>query len=322
MTLRTLCSSALVSIAAIVMIARCSGNGGTAPPSPSAITTVSGDGQSGTVGLALPQPLVVRVTDKSSAPVASAQVTWAVRSGAGSLSGTSTQTDAQGEASVTWTLGPSAGTNNDTVQASASGLAGSPVTFKASGLVAATVTVYTDTGAFRQATAALGSPTVITFDDVDSLPQNNTIYGRTPFDGAHYASQGFTFASPGGYSLYIAPGGLSWNASNSLSVGHFPFDTTHVAPLNDADSLQVTLSPACRAVSLQLVDNGTQDPKEFVALYDSVGNLAKQASLPANYSSERAFIGIVSSIRIAKILIAENANDGDDVDYDDFTCFP
>jgi hypothetical protein len=310
-----------LTIAAMSAAVGCSGNDGTAPPTASAIALVSGDHQTGTVGQALAQPLVVRVTDKNGASVSGVGVSWAITAGGGGVSVASVTTDAQGHASVTWTLGPSAGSNNNSAQASAQGLSGSPVTFAASGSTASTAVVYTDTAAFRQATAGLGTPAVVTFEDADSTPINNTIAGRTPFDGTHYAGQGFTFASPGGYALYIAPGGLFWNASNSLAIGHFPFDTTHAAPLNDPDSLAVTMSPGCSAVSLQLVDNGSQSPIEFVLFLDANGATIKQAPLPANYSGERAFIGLVSSTPVAKILVAENANDGDDVDYDDFTCF-
>ncbi len=324
MTSPTLGSRVFIAAATVVVIVHCGGKDGTttAPPppaTPTTITSVSGDLQSGTVNQLLPQPLIVRVTDNFAAPVAAVAVSWAVTAGGGTLSTAATQTDAQGQASVTWTLGSAPGTSNNSVQASASGLTGSPVRFTASAGIG---TVYTDTASFRTATAGFGTPAIVTFEDADSTPLNNTIFGRPPFDGSHYAGQGFTFASPGGYSLYIAPGGLFWNASNSLSVGHLPFDTTQVAPTNDADSLQVTLSPGCHAVSLQFVDNGTRSPAEFVAFSDSSGNIVKQSGLPANYSGERAFIGVVSQVHIVKVLIAENANDGDDVDYDDFRCYP
>jgi hypothetical protein len=308
-----------LSIAAIAAAVGCSGKDGTAPPTASAIALVSGDHQTGAVRQALTQPLVVRVSDKNDAGVAGIAVSWAITAGGGSVTAASVMTDDQGQAAVTWMLGPSAGANNDSAQASAPGLTGSPVRFTAT---ASDAVVYTDSAAFRLATAGLGTPTIVNFEDADSTPVNNTIAGRTPFDGTHYAGKGFTFASPGGYALYIAPGGLFWNASNSLAIGHFPFDTTHAAPLNDPDSLAVTLSPGCSAVSLQLVDNGSQSPNEFVLFLDANGATIKQAPLPANYSGERAFIGLVSSAPVTRILVAENANDGDDVDYDDFTCFP
>lgn len=292
-----------------------------ANPGPAAqLTKVSGDSQAGGVGQPLSQPVVVVTTDQYGNLTSGVSVAWAVTAGGGNVSAASVMTDAQGHAAVTWTLGPAVGANNDSVQATAPGLAGSPVTFTASGSDAV---VYTDTAAFRLATAGLGTPTIVNFEDADSTPVNNTIAGRTPFDGTHYVGLGFTFASPGGYALYIAPGGLSWNASNSLAIGHFPFDTTHAAPTNDADSLLITLSPGCKAVSFQLVDNGSQSSNEFVRFIDAGGNTVLQPGLPPNYSSRRAFIGLVSATQVVtKILVAENANDGDDVDYDDFTCFP
>lgn len=310
-----------IAFTAMVAAAGCGGTDGTAPATASAIALVSGNHQTGTVGQLLGQPVIVRVTDKNGAGVSGVAVSWAITAGGGALSAASVTTNAQGYASVTWTLGSGAGSNNDSAQASAPGLSGSPVSFSASASAAVTAVVYTDTAAFRQATAGLGTATIVNFEDADSTPVNNTIAGRTPFDGSHYAGLGFTFASPGGYTLYIAPGGLFWNASNSLSVGHFPFDTTHAAPTNDADSLLITLSPGCRAVSFQFVDNGSQSPNEFVRFLDAGGNTVLQAGLPANYSGERAFIGLVSTQVVTTILVAENANDGDDVDYDDFTCF-
>src|SRR5581483_5131617 len=74
----------------------------------------------------------------SSNPVAGIAVTFAVSAGGGSLSGTGCTgvplvctTDNQGLASATLTLGAAGGVN--TVTASATGLAGSPVTFTANG---------------------------------------------------------------------------------------------------------------------------------------------------------------------------------------------
>jgi hypothetical protein len=87
---------------------------------------VSGDGQSGPAGTALPAPLVVEVTDAFGNPVAGFPVSWTAEGG-GSVSETSTSTDAAGRTSVTRTLGPTAGVQS--TLASSEGLAGSPVTF-------------------------------------------------------------------------------------------------------------------------------------------------------------------------------------------------
>jgi hypothetical protein len=77
----------------------------------SGVAVVSGsDNQVGTVGLALPNPIVVHVTDRNGNSIANSIVVWNVVSGGGSLSASASTTDANGDASVTWTLGPTVGT--------------------------------------------------------------------------------------------------------------------------------------------------------------------------------------------------------------------
>ncbi|MDP3910522.1 MAG: S8 family serine peptidase [Gemmatimonadales bacterium] len=113
-------------------VTRCGGDGaGPSQPTPAAIALVSGNSQADTVGQVLNQPLVVRVTTSAGAGVPGVSVSWAMTAGGGTLSGSTIATDANGQASVTWTLGTTAGTNNNTATATVSGLAGSPVTFMA-----------------------------------------------------------------------------------------------------------------------------------------------------------------------------------------------
>ncbi|HEY3013067.1 MAG TPA: Ig-like domain-containing protein [Gemmatimonadales bacterium] len=96
------------------------------PSTANGISILSGDGQSGPVGTTLALPLVVQVADAFGNPIAGVTIQWSPVGG-GSVSETSNQTDANGQASVSRTLGPSAG--QQTTLASADGLAGSPVTF-------------------------------------------------------------------------------------------------------------------------------------------------------------------------------------------------
>lgn len=71
---------------------------------PTQITVVSGDAQSGTVGTQLPQPLVVLVQDSAGTPVGGTDVIWDFPEGnQGGI------TDAQGLASLAFTLFPAAG---------------------------------------------------------------------------------------------------------------------------------------------------------------------------------------------------------------------
>jgi len=92
----------------------------------------SGDGQTGTGGAALAQPLIVLVTDQNDNPVSQVDVTWATTFG--SLDLTTSQTNTQGLAQTSWTL--DADSTNQTATATVSGL--DPVTFSATLSVGAT----------------------------------------------------------------------------------------------------------------------------------------------------------------------------------------
>jgi hypothetical protein len=87
---------------------------------------VSGNDQSAPAGTALAEPLVVRVTDAFGNPIPGVTITWTAIGG-GSVSEGSTVSDASGLASVTRTLGSTAGPQS--TLAESPGLSGSPVTF-------------------------------------------------------------------------------------------------------------------------------------------------------------------------------------------------
>jgi galactose oxidase-like protein/Big-like domain-containing protein len=106
---------------------RC-GGGDIGPTEPTAIGMVGGSLQTGTAGRALPEPLVVVVTDKSGNPVPGVTVSWNAQGG-GSVSNETVKTGSNGRASVRRTLGTTPGEQITT--ASVSGLDGSPVTFVA-----------------------------------------------------------------------------------------------------------------------------------------------------------------------------------------------
>jgi plastocyanin len=121
-----------LGVVSLALAAAC-GGGSSTPPRPGATSlaktaTATGDSQVATAGGVLPSPFRVLVQDQSAAPVSGFAVSWAVGTGGGSITATST-TDANGIAVATRTLGPNAGTQ--TATASSSGLTGSPVTFRA-----------------------------------------------------------------------------------------------------------------------------------------------------------------------------------------------
>jgi hypothetical protein len=74
------------------------------------IAIVSGsDGQIGTVGQPLANPIVVHVVDVNGNSAGNSLVTWTVLTGGGSVSAATSLTDGNGNASVIWTMGPTVG---------------------------------------------------------------------------------------------------------------------------------------------------------------------------------------------------------------------
>jgi adhesin/invasin len=120
---------------------------------PTTIELVSGNNQSASVGSALPNPLVVRVTDANGIPVANVGVNWVAEVG-GSVSAPATATNSSGLAQVTRTLGLLPG--EYTTTATVEGLAGSPITFTSTANVgsAAKLAIITQPGG----TASSGQP--------------------------------------------------------------------------------------------------------------------------------------------------------------------
>jgi adhesin/invasin len=97
---------------------------------PASIAIVSGGDQRAPAGSRLANPLVVRVTDAFGNPVEGTAVEWSA--GSGSVDPVSSVTGPDGLAQTSWSLGASTGSQS--VTASSSGLAGSPLTFQATAL--------------------------------------------------------------------------------------------------------------------------------------------------------------------------------------------
>lgn len=167
----------------------------------------------------------------------------------------------------------------------------------------------------------LGTRISIDFEDIDASPVSDTISGRPPFDRLRYSNRGMLFSNPRNYPLYIAPGGLFWNPTNSLSVGRFPFGPADDGPVDADDDLTVTLEPGCLAAAFSVIDKAETGFEDFVEFFDHEGRRLRRLSFP------RTFLGMVAPVtpslvqyRISRIVISEGADDGDDVTYDNFIC--
>jgi adhesin/invasin len=97
------------------------------PSAADSLSIVAGDAQTAAAGTAVATAPSVRVTDAHGNAVQGAVVKWTVLAGGGSVSADSSTSDASGAASVTWTLGSTAGL--DSLRASVAGV--DSVTFSA-----------------------------------------------------------------------------------------------------------------------------------------------------------------------------------------------
>ena len=84
---------------------------------PSDIVIAQGNNQSARVLVALVNSVVVRVLGGSNVPMDSINVTFQITGGGGAIAPQSILTNAAGEATVKWTMGPVAGTNTALVRA-------------------------------------------------------------------------------------------------------------------------------------------------------------------------------------------------------------
>ena len=97
-----------VLLLALALAASCGGEDLRLPSETGADFTIvqGGNNQSGTSGAVLPRPLIVRAIDGSGQGVAGLPVTWAVRSGGGTIAPAAAETESDGFATARWTLGP------------------------------------------------------------------------------------------------------------------------------------------------------------------------------------------------------------------------
>lgn len=105
-------------VLAVAFVAACRSSETPIPRTPTTLAIVSGSNQTGDLATALAAPLVVRALDAAGRAVSGVAIAWTV-TGGGSVSPVATTTDAQGQASATWTLGATPGTQTATATSSA-----------------------------------------------------------------------------------------------------------------------------------------------------------------------------------------------------------
>jgi adhesin/invasin len=208
----------------------------------SGVTIVAGDDQIGPISTELPQDLVVEVRDAASNPVPSVAVTWVIGVGAGSVTPTTSTTDASGRATAAWTLGPVPGPN--TVSAVVSGIGVAEFSANATAGAPARLAIQTQPSSSAVSGVALGQQPIIQLLDalgneakqpgvavtVSIASGNGTLSGGTSqqTDGnGRAAFSGLTITgTQGTKTLRFSASGFASVTSQQISLGASPTTTT------------------------------------------------------------------------------------------------
>jgi hypothetical protein len=258
----------------------------------------SGNLQTATIGATLPQPLVVRLTNHTGAPIAGKSVHFTVVANNGSIasgaqSGRALEltTNSQGLASVEWTLGDRAGAGNNRVEAHAEGFYGT-VTFVANATAGTPHQVFSDLGDMQF--GAVGAPlprplTAVVLDAggnrIAGVPATFTVAaGGGSFDGQPSTivitdSDGRASARP---TLGPDPG--QDNNVFTVSAEGISFNATFVA------SGRVAGDPADTRISGVVLDN-TDTPVPGVSLRIDGTTLVTQSGADGQFELSGVPVG-------------------------------
>ena len=200
----------------------------TGTPGPvAALTVVSGGGQEGEPGAALPNPAVVQAADAHGNAVPNATVAFAV-TGGGTVATPSAATGANGQAQTAWTLGATEGVQTlsatvGTVTATATAMAATPV------LLAAKI----DAGAGAQcALSAAGQPSCWGANGGSGLVGDGTTTFRqfpVPISVAGLAVAQLSVGTSNSCALTTAGSAYCWGVGNANGDGSL--DTPRLSPV-------------------------------------------------------------------------------------------
>ena len=267
----------------LAVVAACGGTSEPAVPPKDVIpTTITGtptDSLRGVAGGAVSSVLTVTVKNKTGDPIDSAIVTFVVATGNGALDPTNARTNASGQATTTWTLGPTVGVQ--TVTATVGGLA--PVVFTGVATASTAFAIAKLAGDTQSGTAGANVPVAPSVKVTDKF--GNAVPG---------AVVSFSAATGGGL---VNPGQVTTGADGVATVASWRLGTvagantlvattgtltvTFTATAGGGAAATLTLTPA-GPVELSL--GGTVSLTSRVA--DANGNVL--ANAPVTFTSSNA----------------------------------
>ncbi|HEX6788752.1 MAG TPA: hypothetical protein VF091_05865, partial [Gaiellaceae bacterium] len=255
-----------------------------------------GNGQSATVNTNVATAPSVLVTDSFGNPVPGVSVTFAVTGGGGSITGASQSTDSTGVATVgSWKVGTTAGSSNNTLSASSTGLTGSPIGFTASATAgsASTLTL-TAPGSATAGTAfsvtvtakdsfgntATGYIGTVHFTGGGTSPTLPTDYTFVAGDnGAHTFTNGVTLTQAGSRTVTATDTvtGTITGTSGTIAVG-----AAGVASLSVTAPASTTAGTAF-SVTVTALDNYGNTATSYAGTVHFTGG-GTGPTLPSNYA--------------------------------------
>jgi VCBS repeat-containing protein len=233
----------------------------------------SGDNQTAAVRSALPESLVVRVTDAEHNPVAGVPVEWSV-GGGGTITPASGLSDADGLVAAEWVLGGTAGPQ--TAQAAAAGI--TPVTFSSTAEPAnpTALVVVSGDGQGGAIGAVLPEPLVVRLED-----DNGNGVGGKPITfvvsgGGGSVEPSNTVTDPNGLAKTVWTLGstVGQKTVTAISSGLPPVSFTAMVGASAATRLAFVRPPQNTAAGAALT------PSVQVAIQDAGGNTVTTATDP------------------------------------------
>jgi large repetitive protein len=271
MTQRRLAS--LLAIGLATGVYGCGGDGLVLPENPASIEVVSGNGQSGTAGSALSQPLVVLVKDGLDRPVEGQGVVFEIQSGGGTASPDTALTDVGGHASTSWSLGTSAGAQQLQARAFGNGITGTvAIQFNATALAGtgSTLTLVSGDGQTGPVLSALADSLVVKVSDAVGNPVSGVEVLWSASGGGSISPASVTTGADGlaAAERVLGPtSGTQTAQAAATGLAGSPVTFTHTAePANPTSLVYVSGDGQSAPAGFQLADT------LLVRLVDDNGN--------------------------------------------------
>ncbi len=247
----------VIAAAAVLLLTACPGENGTDPDptpdtTPASIGVVSGNDQTNEVNNALGAPLVVVVKNAAGSGLGSKTVDWTVQAGGGMLSSATSSTSGAGEASVNYTLGPTAGTN--TVRASVQGTPlfadfNAVATAPPPDVTPATIMVVSGDNQSAAVSSALSQPLVVVVRNA-----------------------GGTALSSITVAWSVTSGGGSTGSPTSMTAGNGQASNTFTTPASPGTSTIQAAVQSNMAIFTEFTANATSVTNGSVSVQDNVFN--------------------------------------------------